>query len=296
MMNKRNIVNLVLIVLIAIMAAIAVLDNSDKEEKQSITSLAQTDVNNIRIKRLGKGDIVIKKQYNKWRLIKPYNTATNQFRIDTLLRLVETIPKSTYPLANIENYGLVEPKLEVHFNQGEANHVSIKFGDSEPIKMRRYISVGDKLHITNDTYFYALNSVATDYINNKLLPDNFKITRLNLPNLKIEFKDESWHVSPKPKDFSVDGVNELMSEWQNLISIEIKPFNLKTKTAPLQTIKIVGKDASTYNYAILKNDDEFILIDRLKGLQYSFPNEKRNVLLKFPTLKTDEQDVTNKSP
>jgi len=291
MMNKRNILNLGLIVFIAIAASIGFFDKPDTiEDKPSITSLTQADVKSIRIKRLDKKDIVIKKIHNKWQLTEPYNTATNQFRIDTLLRLVETIPKSSYPLKNSENYGLGTPKLVVQFNQGESNQVDIKFGDSEPIKMRRYIAVGNKLHITNDTYFYALNSVATDYINHKLLPDDISISRLVLPELKIEFKDEAWQVKPAQKDFSVDSVNELISEWKNLISINIQPFKLKIKSSAKNTIKIFSKNASTYTYTIIKNDDEFILVDSLKGLQYTFPKEKESQLLKFPVLATKEQD------
>lgn len=290
-MNTRNLTNLALLIFIIIAASLAIFDSNDKATKQAITSLQQKDIVNITIKRSGKKDIYLEKKHNAWRLKRPYNTATNQFRMDTLLRLIETLPQSTYPLKNTAQYGLNKPKLEVTFNNGESNSVTIKFGDSEPIKMRRYIAVGDKLHITNDTYFYALNSIATDYINHKLLPDDIKIVQLDLPDLKLKIEDNVWNVTPNPKDFSADQVNELIAEWTNAQAIDIKPFEVKADFPSKQVIKIYGEDASTLTFYILKNEKEFILVDKLKGLKYSFPNEKQLQFLNLPTLPATEDEI-----
>jgi len=293
-MNKRNTLNLGLFVFILIVAAIAFFDDGDSEKnkKPAITKLKQTDVINITVRREGKQTIYLEKQHGQWNLIRPYNTPTNQFRMDTLLRLVETIPQSSYPLKEKQKFGLNTPKLEVLFNHGHDNAVSISFGDSEPIKMRRYVAVNDTLHITNDTYFYALNSVATDYINHKLLPEGFEISQLELPDLKLQFEQNNWKVTPQPEQFSMDDVNEFISEWKNVQAIDIKPFNSKIKTSVKNTIKIFGENATTLTFYILRDKDEFVLVDKLKGLQYSFPNEKQVQLIKWPEPKT-EQEVSS---
>ena len=294
-MNKRNAVNLGLLVFIAIAAITLWLEtNKQPEMIQAITSLTQNDIQSIIIKRADKRSIHLKKQHGQWRLTRPYNTATNQFRMDTLLRLVETIPQSSYPLKNLHKYGLKAPNLEIIFNQNSATETTIKFGDSDPIKLRRYIAVTDKLYLTNDTYFYALNSVATDYIDLKLLPKDFQVSQLHLPQLKLEVKDDKWTVSPQPENFSMDSVNELISEWQTIQAIDIKPFKSKTAFNSKQTIKIVGKDASTYTFNILKKEDALILIDRLKGLQYHFPTDKKETLLSFPIPAQSEQSIFEK--
>lgn len=294
MMNKRNLTNIALLVFIVIAASVAIFDSNDDDTEQAITSLEQNDILNITVKRAGKKNIYLEKKHNLWRLKRPYNTATNQFRMDTLLRLVTTIPKSTYPLKNVSQYGLNEPKLEVEFNTGKSNAASIKFGDSDPIKMRRYISVGNKLHLTNDTFFYALNSIATDYIHHKLLPESFEITQLDLPNLKLKIKDEQWEVKPEPKDFSVDNVNELIAEWQNAQAVDIKPYTIKTSFPRNKMITLYGKDASTFTFFILDSKEDFILVDKLKGLKYSFAKEKEDKLLQFPTIPIAEDNDENK--
>ncbi len=282
-MNKRNVINLGLLVFILIAVGFALLDSPDNKQskKTPITSLKQADIVNITIKRQGKTDIYLEKQHNKWRLIKPYNTPTNPFRMDTLLRLVKTLPQATYPLKATTPYGLDKPKLEVIFNKGKDNTISIKFGDSEPIKRHRYIAVKNKLYLTNDTYFYALNSVATDYISHKLLADNFKITRLDLPKLKLKLDNNIWKVTPTPKDFSVDSVNELISEWENAQTIDINPINKKTSIST-QTISLYSSEATKLIFYIANNDKEFVLVDKLKGLQYSLPKEKQKQLFTLP--------------
>ena len=291
-MNNRNLLNLGLLVFIVIVAAIAIYDSKeDADTIKPITSLTKSDIDSIIVKRKDKVEIHLKKQHNQWRLTQPYNTATNQFRMDTLLRLVETIPHSTYPLENAAKYGLNVPKLEVHFNSGKNNAATIKFGDSEPIKLRRYISVDNKLHITNDTYFYALTSVATDYISHKLLPADFKIKKLELPKLKLEIKDERWEVTPKQENFSIDNVNELINEWNYAQSIGIKPYKRKNNLSNKNTIKLYGEDASTFTFNILKDDKEFILVDTLIGLQYSFPLDKKIQLLNLPAPVVNEEDA-----
>ena len=209
--------------------------------------------------------------------------------MDTLLRLVETLPQSTYPLKETAPYGLDKPTLEVTFNKGKPNAVVIKFGNSDPLKMRRYIAVNNKLYLTNDTYFYALNSVATDYISRKLLADDFEIIQLDLPELKLKIIDDSWRATPTPENFSVDSVNELISEWKNAQAIDISPINKKIPFAHEQTISLYSTEATKLTFYILKNDDEFILVDKLKGLQYNFAEENRNKLLNLqdPTVEPE---------
>ncbi len=292
-MNKRNTLNLALLLFIVIAATAAYLDSTRDEtkEKPAITSLKQTDIKNITVKRSERPEIYLEKQHGKWRLIKPYKAATNQFRMDTLLRLVETLPQSSYLLQNPQNYGLDKPKLEVSFNKGMANAVTIRFGDSEPIKLRRYVAVNNRLYITNDTFFYALNSVATDYISHKLLPEEFKITRLELPDLVIKSNQGNWSINPEPENYSVDDINELLSEWQNAQAIDIKPLDTKLTINKQATIKITGNQATRLTFYILKNKKGFILADKLKGLQYSFPEEKAEQLLKLPTVAPVEHDA-----
>jgi len=292
-MDKRNAVNLGLFTFIVIVAITLWLgSNKQSEMTRAITSLTQDDIQSIIIKRADKESIHLKKQHGQWRLTRPYNTATNQFRMDTLLRLVETIPQSSYPLKNLHKYGLEAPKLEVIFNKDSATETAIKFGNSDPIKLRRYIAIADKLYLTNDTYFYALNSVATDYIDLKLLPKDFQISQLHLPQLKLAVKDNKWTVSPQPENFSMDSVNELISDWQTIQAIDIKPFKSKAAFNSKQTIKIVGTDASTYTFNIMKKKDELILIDRLKGLQYHFPIDKTETLLSLPVPAQSEQSIS----
>lgn len=283
-MNTRNLTNLILLIFIVIGVSIAFLDSDEKESKQAITSLLQSDVTNITIKRPNKKEIYLEKQHGQWRLIRPYKTATNQFRIDTLLRLVETLPQSTYPLKDIEKYGLDAPKLEIQFNRSDDKPTSVKFGDSEPIKMRRYISVGNTLHLTNDTFFYALNSSATDYISHNLLPEDFKIIKLTTPHVALEIKDDIWNVKPTPKDFSVDSINELIAEWNNAKTSDIAPSKVKTKVnlSDKDSIKLYSHDARTLTFYIMNDKDKFILLDKLKGLTYAFPKEKKNALLTLP--------------
>lgn len=288
-MNTRNLTNLGLLIFVVIAASLIIFDDKDKNEKQPITSLQQSDIVNITVKRPDKKEIYLEKKHNIWHLKKPYNTATNQFRMDTLLRLIETIPQSTYPLKNAEKYGLSTEKLEVIFNRGEKNTVSIRFGDSDPLKMRRYIAVDNKLHLTNDTYFYALNSIATDYISNKLLPDDFKIVQLDLPNLKLKIENKNWKISPTSTDFTEENVNELITEWESLKTTAIKATNKKINFSQKNIIKLYGRNATTLTFYILRNDKEFILIDKLKGLKYSLPKEMEEKLLNLPATPTNEE-------
>jgi len=279
-MNKRNQLNLGLFLFILLLGGLAYFDTVEDEiQNESISNLSQQDIQDITIKRSNKADIFLQKKYNKWRLVKPYNTDVNQFRLDTLLRLVETRAHSSYPLSNSERYGLDTPKLEVQFNKNTNKAISIKFGDSEPIRSRRYISVNDTLYLTNDTYFYALNSVATDYINPKILPTDFAIKGLELPNLTLEIKDQRWHATPKPENFSVDNINELISEWQTAQASKIEPFTLNLNSMSSKRITLFSKDASTITLHLLINTEAFILVDQLKGLQYTLPIEKKDLLL-----------------
>ena len=283
-MSSRNILNLVLLVIVLGLVAIVAYEPGKEKPvtPPTLTQLKAKDVNNIKISRQSdQRDIELIRTAHGWVMLKPYHLPANTFRIDSIFKLLSTVSFSQNDLHKLDpiNFGLDKPYATITLN----NKTSIIFGHNKSLKHLRYVQIGSVLHMIADTFYYQLAAKAESFIDHQLIPKQRKITQLQLPGLKLEEKEEKWEVTPKPKHFSMDSVNELISEWQlsQAYDIGYEKNKINAKAGAATDIHITLDNQAVIRFNIVKDPDGFALLNIDTGVKYILAKDRKDKLLKL---------------
>ena len=283
-MSSRNILNLVLLVIVLGLVAIVAYEPGKEKPvtPPTLTQLKAKDVNNIKISRQSdQRDIELSRTAHGWVMLKPYHLPANTFRIDSIFKLLSTVSFSQNDLHKLDpiNFGLDKPYATITLN----NKTSIIFGHNKSLQHLRYVQIGSVLHMIADTFYYQLAAKAESFIDHQLIPKQRKITQLQLPGLKLEEKEEKWEVTPKPKHFSMDSVNDLISEWQlsQAYDIGYEKNKINAKAGAATDIRITLDNQAVIRFNIVKDPDGFALLNIDTGVKYILAKDRKDKLLKL---------------
>ncbi len=280
-MISRTLVNLALLVIVLILVAVVIFEpgKTPRPKPELLTSMKSSDVKQIKIIRRHKGTIELKKQSAHWRMLKPFNLPANNYKVESVLNLLQTESIARYDLTDLDpaRYDLVTPAVSILFN----NSLKIDFGNIAPLQKQRYVRIGKQLHLIPDYYYYQLVGSATDYLDHALIPEGKKIVRLELPDLTLALKGGKWTLSPENKDYSADAYTDLLKQWKHAIALELRPLKDKNKknTAHKQIHIFLRGNDKPINYTLLHTRDKFILIRADKNIEYVMPKNKAATLL-----------------
>ncbi len=280
-MTSRLWLNLALLLLAVILVSIVMFEPG-KEPPPTLpplTQLTAAEIDHIHIKRATGTDIELVKEINgQWWMHNPYYLPANEFRVQSLLRLATTESLSNHSLAERQpvTYGLDQPKAIVTFNRS----TQVRFGDTEPLQQRRYVQVGDQLRTIVDTFYYQAAANPTSYLNHALLPPSANISRLLLPELQLEFKEEQWQRTPPHPESSADASIDLLNHWRHAQAVELRTTEIKDGKADIEVY--LTDQAEPIRFKLLQAEDETSLLRLGLGLQYVIARELYPKLLTLP--------------
>jgi len=286
-MSKRNLLNLFLFVFTLALVAVVLIEPGKKEATTppTLTTLNAADIHSIEIQRpdMATGapnqNIEFKKTTQGWQLVKPFSVSANLFRVESILKLLSAPSLSTNNLATLDTskFGLDQPLVTVTFND-----TKIEFGHNKSLKNHRYVKVGSTLHMIADTFFYQVNAKAESYIDHKLLPQNARITKLQLPTIKLEQTEGKWVVTPKAENLSADSITQLINEWQlsQAYDVNIK----KPQSHSKEDITITLANNQALRFRIVGSTENFVLVNIDTGISYVLSKDRQDKLLKLNEL------------
>jgi hypothetical protein len=270
-MKSRLALNLGLLALIAVLTAVAVLKPGKKEEPQP--TLVAGELNSLnRVTLQNKDTLTFEKKDGLWVLTAPFAAPVNQVRMRQLVEVGQAVSSARYPIKpeELAQFGLDRPQATLMLGD-----TTLKFGNTDPINMRRYVRIGDTLHLVDDNFFHHLTASATDYVDKKLIPEGAKIRQIELPGLKI-MKGAGGHWTAEPAGDSKTDWAELASTWATARAIEVKRLE---KDAPGETIRVTFNEGSPIEFLILRKQPSLTLARRDLGLQYEITADTARDLL-----------------
>lgn len=287
-MKSRLALNLGLLALIAILAAVAVLKPGKKEEPQPTLLAGKLDALNL-VTLQNKEKLTFEKRDGLWWLTAPFAAPVNQVRMRQLLEVGQAASSAHYPIKpeELAQFGLDQPQATLALGDS-----ILQFGTTDPINMRRYVRMGDTLHLVDDNFFHHLTASATDYVDKKLIPEGAKIRQIELPGLKaMKGADGHWTAAPAG-DGKTDWA-ELASTWATARAIEVKRLE---KDSQGDTIRITLSEGSPIEFLILRKQPALTLARRDLGLQYEMTADTSRDLLNQKQPATKPADSSPERP
>jgi hypothetical protein len=210
-MQSRTLLNIALLLFVACLGGYVYYSSQQQAPSQParLAQLTAGQVTRIDIEH-NQRRIELRKDGERWRMLRPIEMNANAFRIDTLLNMLETTSHAAYPAStlDLQKYGLGDSSTSISFNDE-----TIAFGIVNPINGYRYVLSGDTVHLIDDHFYPLVSSQTGTLVARELLDSDADIEKLVLPAHTL-YRDETdrWHSDP---DMDPDVINETLYHWKN---------------------------------------------------------------------------------
>jgi Domain of unknown function (DUF4340) len=275
-MSKINLLNLVLFIAVITLAFFIYFS---EEESFDLERLSNADINSISkivIKHNTNTTTIVKQQSDKWQITQPVSIAANNFRISSILKLINAPVHNKYTLIEIDadTLGLDEPATTIQFDNG-SNTYGISFGITNPATNLRYIQLNNSVYTIEDIYYPLLSSNFGTLVSLYLLPDNSTIEKLVLSNQTISKNDKGlWQSNI---DINADNINKTIDFWKDTQAFGIHEY-LKRDDLGEVFIYLSGQQEPA-TFVITDTDPWLILARPELGLEYHLDIEAYDKLI-----------------
>ena len=273
-MKSRTLVNIALFLLVVVLALYMYVtdqQHQDTRESEQLTQLPADEVTHIEI-RHNQRHIILHKQNGIWRMLQPVRINANGFRIETVLKMLNTVSHAAYPAAGLEleKYGISATSTSVSFNG-----TTIDFGILNPINNYRYVRVADTIHLIDDHFYPLLSSQTGTLVARELIPAEAEIEKIKLPEATL-YRDENdvWHSNDA---IGPDAINETLYQWKHAQAFGVHNYMQRD---PIAEIRIRLADNPDPVHLYVTDTDPWLIIARPElDLEYHFNLEFYDRLL-----------------
>lgn len=275
-MHSRNLLNLFMLLMLIALAVTAWFVYRDKSAITRLSSLEIAQVNNIVIPR-EHDDIVLSKNGSTWRMEKPYALMAHDFRVQTLLGLLQTQVTQSYNSSelDLEQLGLNPPRASIRFNNTE-----IKFGKSNPVNNKRYILSDDQIYLIEDKLYPLVSAEAASLVNLSLLEPAAIIESISLPAITLtKAANNIWHDN-HGKTIAADTAQQLIDNWRDASAFAVHAYMARAHSKPV-TLELNNKNILHF---MVSQEKDWLIIGRPDiGVEFHLDVNYADKLLKLPT-------------
>ena len=271
-MYKLHLLNLVLFVIVISLAFFIYFSEDENTQLQSLTAINPDNIKSIKIEH-NKNTITINRQSNnQWVITQPVLLAANNFRINSILNLVNAPAHAKYNLSEIalNKIGLEDPKTVIQFDD-----ISIAFGVINTATSLRYIKVNNTVYTIEDVYFPLISSSFSTLVSLSLLPENSTVEKLILLNQTINKNNEGlWQSNINT---SADNIIKTIQHWQHNQAFGVHKY-MQRETLGNVFIYLTNQQQAI-NYIITDTEPWLILARPELGLEYHLTIESYEQLI-----------------
>jgi hypothetical protein len=270
--RTRLLINLGLLVAVAVLAAIALLRPGAEEVPARLTTLAPEAIDRIVVRGEDQAPVALERRGAHWWMTRPWELEASPRRIEDLLDFARAPVHASYPADDLvlDRYGLAPPRMRL-----ELDDTVIEFGATNPVSRSRYVRIGDRVHLTDDTRTYLLNTTPESYLGPRLLPRGAQIVTLALPDRRIEH-DVAGGWRTDGAETTPDDAQALIDAWRRAEALWAKPY---TPREGLPTITVTLADGQVLRFAVAATEPDLELARTDLGIVYTLPAEATANLL-----------------
>lgn len=276
-MSSRILLNLMLALLLAGLALFAFYEPGKEAPPppQQLTALSVDAIVKLGIENSSGNTITLVRQQGQWHMTTPYQVAADSGRLDQLLGVVSAKSLASYAMAQVDanQLQLDSPQLILRINDDTV----LRFGTTDSLQGRRYVQVGNRVHLIVDRYSHLAHGAASRLVSPRLLPAAGTITQLTLPTLTLQHSEQGWQTTTTD-NHSADVLQAFIDQWRNARALSVTGLDA---SAPVDDKLTIGTTAGEISFNIQRTDDEIILQRPELGLAYHFNREAGQRLLQL---------------
>jgi len=273
-MSRKNILNLSLFIVVCVLANLIYFsETKDKDTRlKPLSDLDITSIEQLTIRHNDSQTVITKQKDNHWTIDQPIKIDANNFRINSILKLINAPVHNQYTLDEIDSghIGLNNPVTSISFNDEV-----ISFGSINPATGLRYIQFRKKIHTIEDVYFPLISSHFGTLVSLDLIPSGSKINKLILLNQTIDQDDNGlWRSNIS---ITADNIAKAIDSWQTSQAFGIHEY---LERDVLADVFVYTEDQQEpISYQITDIDPWLIIARPESGLEYHLDLEAYDQLI-----------------
>ncbi len=271
-MQKSNWLNLALLTFVITLASVIYLSEEKNTELERLSDIDISEITSIIIEHNQSTTAILRQEDNHWQITQPVTIAANEFRINSLLKLINSPVHSKYSVAEVDmtSMGLDKPATSIKLNDQ-----TITFGITNPATNLTYIKLGGSVYTIEDVYYPLLSSNFGTLVSLNLLPKTDRIEKLILINQTISRNEKG--LLQSNIDISADNINKTIDHWLHDQAFGVHEFLSREE---LGEVFIYIKDQQQpVSYLITDTDPWLILARPEIGLEYHLEIEAYDNLI-----------------
>lgn len=276
-MSSRILLNLMLALFLVGLALFAFYEPGKEAPPppQQLTALSVDEIVKLGIENSSGNAISLVKQQGQWHMTSPYQVAVDSGRLEQLLGVVSAKSLASYAMAQVDanQLQLDSPQLILRINDDTV----LRFGTTDSLQGRRYVQVGNRVHLIVDRYSHLAHGAASHLVSPRLLPAASTITQLTLPTLTLQHSEQGWQTTTTD-NHSADELQAFIDQWRNARALSVTGLDASAAVDDKLTI---GTPDGEISFNIQRTDDEIILQRPELGLAYHFNREAGQRLLQL---------------
>jgi len=271
-MSKINILNLVLFVVVIALAFVIYFSEEPSTRLDQLTSIDTGDISTIRIHHNNNETTVIKNDSQRWDITQPISVAANNFRINSLLKLLNAPIHSRYSAdeINLSDTGFSNASTTISFDDQ-----TISFGANNDATSLRYLKLDNTVYTIEDVYYPLLSSNFSTLVSLNLIPNDSRIKKLILKNLTISKNDNGiWQSNV---EVTADNINKVLDDWRSAQAFGVHEYLQRKELG--EVFIYLTDHAEPITYIITDTDPWLILARPELGLEYHLDVSAYNKLI-----------------
>jgi hypothetical protein len=201
----------------------------------SLTGLSAEAVRRIQITRPDGSVTTLQRQPDGWHLRAPVAGRVEASEVAPLLRLATAPSRRQIPVDAIDRVqaGLQPPAWRIGVNDQR-----LAIGDNIAVDNRRYVQIGDTVHLVDEPATQALGPDYAHFLARRLLPEGLGIASIDLPDHRITRTGSgTLQIAATPADISGSDLANTIDAWSRARALWIEPADSPPE-GPAVTIRL----------------------------------------------------------
>ena len=279
-MGTKTWLNLVLLGVVVVLAALAAFEPGVEAPPppEPLTTLDRGAVDTLVVSREGQGDVRLERRGEHWRLTAPLDLPANAHKVAALLDLLAAPSQGRVAAAegDLERFGLAPPRAAVDYGA-----TTIAFGATEALDNRRYLRVGEAVHLVRDRFFHHVTATPAGFASLRLLGPAPEVASIHLGEGTMVAREAGrWAVTGGPGNLSADAPVRLAQAWRDARAMGVEALGDAPPEGRRVRVWLAGgKDPLTFR--VYQGDGEYWFARPAKGVRYRLPESSAQALLEL---------------
>jgi hypothetical protein len=264
MLSKQLLNGLLLIILVTL--AVTIMNTEqDTAELPRLTDLDSKQIRQIRIEHHERTSQIDRTPSGSWRFSRPVDIAANNFRINSLLKLLQAPVHASYAANEIDltAAGLKDPVTTIQFD-----NIKLLFGKVNPATGLRYVRMQDRIYTIEDVYYPLLSSHFSSLVSLNLVPEHTDLKKLVLVSLTISKDSNGVWTNNDGRD--ADASAKIIDDWRSAQAFGIHEYMQRENHG---AVTLETGNNKTIRYQVTDKEPWLILARPELGIEYHLEKE-----------------------